>query len=697
MAWVTITGAGTTTATRFKGDATNKIDDMFNGVDVSDTVKIHKNVTWSFVDDSLRIQNPADTFSYIFTPSAILANRVITIPLLTGNEELVTTDVVQTLKSKKLTDTSTIVNNADVTKSLIWSLSGDSASTSTTLTFAQTANRVITFPNATDTLVGKATSDVFYYKSYDCNGTGNVLTNVGNAEIESHTSTKITITDKNLLNVNIAYIDQTNVFGDFNQDFLDDRLRIQNPAATFYYTLTAGAITGNKILNIPVVTNTTDTLAVLGLAQTFTGLNSILVASSGLTIRNPADTFKYTITGDAILSDRILNLPLTTATDTLAVLGLQQTFTAGPIFSTVAAQFRSSMLTLRNPANTFSYTVVPAAIVAARNLNLPLITGTDTLAVLGLAQTFTAVQTMSGLNVIEHANTGLTIRNPANTFDYTLAGGAIVAARTLNLPVTTATDTIAVLGFQQTFTAGPIFSTVAAQFKSSMITVRNPADTFSYTIVGSAIVAARNLTLPLLTASDTVTVLAEAQTFLTGAKTFNSSILKLRNPADTFSYTFAGAAITADRIVTMPLLTQGETLAVVPQTAQSSPSDPTGTTSTVGVMMGLAGAITPRVTGKIFVVISGSISNDTATDGAQVQLRHGTGTAPTNAAALTGTTGGGLVKFTQALAGQEQQFSSQYIVSGLTVGTAYWLDVGLAAITAGTANIYDVSLTAYEL
>jgi hypothetical protein len=50
-------------------------------------------------------------------------------------------------------------------------------------------------------------------------------------------------------------------------------------------------------------------------------------------------------------------------------------------------------LRIRNPAFTFDYDIVPAAIAADRILNLPLITTTDTLGALGLAQTWTAVQT----------------------------------------------------------------------------------------------------------------------------------------------------------------------------------------------------------------------------------------------------------------------------------------------------------------
>lgn len=47
-------------------------------------------------------------------------------------------------------------------------------------------------------------------------------------------------------------------------------------------------------------------------------------------------------------------------------------------------------LRIINPAFTFEYDIVPAAITAARQLNLPLITATDTLVSLGLAQTFSA-------------------------------------------------------------------------------------------------------------------------------------------------------------------------------------------------------------------------------------------------------------------------------------------------------------------
>lgn len=183
---------------------------------------------------------------------------------------------------------------------------------------------------------------------------------------------------------------------------------------------------------------------------------------------------------------------------------------------------------------------------------------------------------------------------------------------------------------------------------------------------------------------------------------FPSSRLLVQNPGATFNYTIAGSAITAARQLNLPLTTQTETLAVQPAVLQSSPANPTGTTSTTGLMMGIAGAFTPVVTGRVFIMISGTLRNTTGDSGAQVQIRTGTGTAPTNGAALTGTTRGGLVRGKITASGATSTplivpFSCNAIVTGLTIGTAIWIDVELAAITSGTASITDLSLSAYEL
>ncbi len=61
MTWATITGAGVTTATKFFGDVMNKINDMFAGSDISDTVTINSAVIWTFQSSALRATDLRDT------------------------------------------------------------------------------------------------------------------------------------------------------------------------------------------------------------------------------------------------------------------------------------------------------------------------------------------------------------------------------------------------------------------------------------------------------------------------------------------------------------------------------------------------------------------------------------------------------------------------------------------------------------
>lgn len=139
--------------------------------------------------------------------------------------------------------------------------------------------------------------------------------------------------------------------------------------------------------------------------------------------------------------------------------------------------------------------------------------------------------------------------------------------------------------------------------------------------------------------------------------------------------------------------------------SQSTPADPATTTSAVGVMMGLAGSITPTSTGSIEIIISGDIDNNTRADGAQVQIRTGTGAAPANGAALTGTAQGALSKMFNAdatglLVGYTPgrwQFSVNAQVTGLALGTAIWVDLSLAALSGGTARVRDISISIKEL
>ncbi len=76
-----------------------------------------------------------------------------------------------------------------------------------------------------------------------------------------------------------------------------------------------------------------------------------------------------------------------TSANLLTVLSTSSTGTGNCVFGT-APLFKTT-INLNNPGDTFKYVITPAAIAADRILNLPLLTGTDTVAVLALAQALT--------------------------------------------------------------------------------------------------------------------------------------------------------------------------------------------------------------------------------------------------------------------------------------------------------------------
>ena len=151
--------------------------------------------------------------------------------------------------------------------------------------------------------------------------------------------------------------------------------------------------------------------------------------------------------------------------------------------------------------------------------------------------------------------------------------------------------------------------------------------------------------------------------------------------------------------LSFPNIRESETIAVRPQNVQFSPTNPTGTTSTTGVMMGLSSGvtrITPQVTGNIMMIVTGMIGNNTIGDGSSPQIRFGTGNGPANAAALTGTTVGLLKNFVASTVAGRQGFMCQGYATGLTINTAIYIDLGLKAVTGGTATVFDIDVVAYE-
>lgn len=126
-----------------------------------------------------------------------------------------------------------------------------------------------------------------------------------------------------------------------------------------------------------------------------------------------------------------------------------------------------------------------------------------------------------------------------------------------------------------------------------------------------------------------------------------------------------------------------------------SPDPTANTTSAAQLMMGLGGTITPITSGRVAIFITGMMEVDVGMVG-QVQIRYGIAPVPSNGDAATGTAAGAAKNMKGSTTAGKQGFALCAVVSGLTVGVPYWIDVGLARVTGTSAAIFDVDVVAME-
>jgi hypothetical protein len=135
-------------------------------------------------------------------------------------------------------------------------------------------------------------------------------------------------------------------------------------------------------------------------------------------------------------------------------------------------------------------------------------------------------------------------------------------------------------------------------------------------------------------------------------------------------------------------------------TLSATPADPAGSGSGSLLMMGIGGTctITPAFSTRVFVSVTGRMANSAAAGTAAAALRRGTGGAPANGAAVTGTQiGSASVAFTNSAAAQLAPFELSGVVTGLTVGVAIWIDIAAATGGSGTTTLTNLSCSAFEI
>jgi len=326
---------------------------------LTDETNTYDDVAQLFPDIQLQILNPAKTFEYQFRSSAIVADRDITLPLLTGDDVFVFEAFIQTLTNK----TFNLANNTltGTTSEFNTALSGDTfafisdnlsvfAATSSaqlaTVISDETGSGLLVFgtspvlvtpdlgtpsalvltnatglPIATGLTIG--TSADLAGRISDEEGTGLLVFN--------DTPTLLTPTIASFTNANhnhedsagggtlgkaalpavTVFTDQTNTFGDFAQIFADDQFFIQNPAATFEYQFIASAIVADRTVTLPLLTGN-DVFVMEAFTQTLTN-KSISALTNTITNIGSAEVIADIITGQTALA------ALDTAADTILI------------------------------------------------------------------------------------------------------------------------------------------------------------------------------------------------------------------------------------------------------------------------------------------------------------------------------------------------------------------------------------------
>lgn len=98
--------------------------------------------------------------------------------------------------------------------------------------------------------------------------------------------------------------------------------------------------------------------------------------------------------------------------------------------------------------------------------------------------------------------------------------------------------------------------------------------------------------------------------------------------------------------------------------------------------------LTPKTTGRVRFQVTGSMVGTSAQ--ALAQCYYGTGTTPAQGASVPSGSVAGNVNPTATLVGATAQsnFTIYFEATGLTLGSAYWFDLGLAQFNLGSAQIF---------
>jgi hypothetical protein len=129
-----------------------------------------------------------------------------------------------------------------------------------------------------------------------------------------------------------------------------------------------------------------------------------------------------------------------------------------------------------------------------------------------------------------------------------------------------------------------------------------------------------------------------------------------------------------------------------------------GSSATTNIMSGFGTAsptatvITPNLTGIVEAHFSGGLQLSSAVNTGYVQIYAGSGTPPNSGVAVTGSAYGSALILRVPAVALNTAFHRVAIVSGLTIGTAYWFDIAYkTSAAADLISLSEVDATIKEL